>query len=273
MDQSEVTNSLRLPVKCRICCCCARKRERERLYSKMSLCENQQTISGMTYPQTQRHKQPNGTHAQTPVSPGSATPPGLTALDDDDDDDDAIAGNCQLHGITVSCFVGILERLCWTAGSGRTAGINARFTKSGCRRSASVRGGGWEGPASQRTSALIKAGGGSLQILPVTIIPEISARQGSPQWLWGRQVPMECCSAPRQVRRWLTGSQRAKNKSGLSRCWRAAVAAALSASISCLSRYFFPIGCEELVLIGSLVAMHAVCCAWWGGSRLCWEKL
>lgn len=87
------------------------KKERD-FYSKVSLCENKKTISGTTYPQTQRHKRPNGTHAQAPVSPGSATPPGLTALDDDDDDDDAIAGNCQLHGITVSCFVGNLEKLC-----------------------------------------------------------------------------------------------------------------------------------------------------------------
>lgn len=39
--------------------------------------------------------------------------------------------------------------------------------------------GGREGPASQRTSALIKAGGGSSQILPVAIIQELSARQVS----------------------------------------------------------------------------------------------
>lgn len=73
----------------------------------MSLYKNKKTISGTTYPQM--HRRPNGT--QAPMSPGTATPPGLTALDDDDDVDDAIAGNCQLHGITVSCFVGNLERL------------------------------------------------------------------------------------------------------------------------------------------------------------------
>lgn len=72
-------------------------------------CHTKETISGTTYPQM--HRRPKGT--QAPVSPSTATLPGLTAMDDDDDgDDDAIASNCQLHGITVSCFVENLERLC-----------------------------------------------------------------------------------------------------------------------------------------------------------------
>lgn len=147
----------------------------------MSLCENQKTISGTTYPQTQRHKQPNGTHAQAPVSGAWL---GHSARTDSfgwrrwwwwrNSRQLSTSRNyskllCRNFGKT------LLNR-----GIRAKPGINARFTKSGCRQSVcsnSVRDGGWEGPASQRTSALIKAGGGSSQILPVAIIPEISARQ------------------------------------------------------------------------------------------------
>lgn len=80
---------------------------------------------------------------------------------------------------------------------------------------------------------------------------------------------MERRSALGKVRRWLTGSQRVKNKSGLSRRWRAAVAPSLSASLSRLSRCFSLIGCEELVLIGSPVAMHALCFSRGGGVHVC----
>lgn len=191
----------------------------------MSHCGNKKTISGTTYPQT--CTRPKAT--QAPVSPSTATQPGLTAMDDDGDDD-AIAGNCQLHGITVSCFVGNLERLRWTEGSRGTSGINARFTKSGCRLSVAndtvqkeaglvVGGGG----VSWKTSTLIKPASGSSQILAGTIIAVLSARQVSLIDFedagrgWDTVVP------PGKVRRWLTESQRAKIKSGLSRRWRAAV--------------------------------------------------
>lgn len=79
-----------------------------------------------------------------------------------------------------------------------------------------------------RNMTLIKAGSGRSQILPAAIIPELSARWFRITfWMPGAD---EIHSPLWKEQQWLTGSQSAKNKSGLSRRW-CAVPAPLAVSL------------------------------------------
>lgn len=67
---------------------------------------------------------------------------------------------------------------------------------------------------------LIKAGSGRSEISPAAIMPELSARQFRITfWMPGAD---KIHPRLRKEQQWMTGSQSAKNKSGLSRRWGAA---------------------------------------------------
>lgn len=119
-----------------------------------------------------------------------------------------------------------------------------------------------------RNMTLIKAGSGRSQILPAAIIPELSARQFRITfWMPGAD---EIHSPLWKEQQRLTGSQSAKNKSGLSRRWCAARApSAVSLDASPFVHSFSDGGDNrllELLLIGLPVASCALRCS---GAKTC----